>query len=189
MYNNNKVCLKRRVSHALNSLKTTNWNSSLSVANHNTVCTQIELWEWSSVLLDSTIRPDKNAVSYAFNCPNTCKIPWENARHNRRNVSGNVSCLILVNIYYIPERLLRRRKRKLRRPPFTYFINSQGRTWHISEQFHTTSATVNNITVYVGDVAQYRSREQGISYGKVQTFFSKVLKVFFVVNPVCHICD
>jgi hypothetical protein len=51
---------------------------------------QIELWEWSSILVDSTIGPDKNAVSYAINRPNTCEITWENATY-RRNVPGNVS--------------------------------------------------------------------------------------------------
>ena len=58
---------------------------------------------------------------------------------------------------------------------FIRFKNTQGRTWHISEQFQTTSATVKNTAVYVGDVVQYTSREHGISYGKVQTFFVKVL--------------
>jgi hypothetical protein len=46
------------------------------------------------------------------------------------------------------------------------------------------SATLNNATVWVGDVAQYASRDHGISYGKVEAFFSKVLIKNILVNPV-----
>ncbi len=45
--------------------------------------------------------------------------------------------------------------------------------WHISEQFQTMSATLNNATVWVGDVAQYASRDHGISYGTVEAFFRR----------------
>ena len=58
---------------------------------------------------------------------------------------------------------------------YLYFI-SQGRKWRIAEQFQTTSATVNNNTIYVGDIIQH-SNNGVASYGRVKTFFSKVVKV------------
>lgn len=65
----------------------------------------------------------------------------------------------------------------------------QGRKWRISEQFQTTSTTVNNNTVYVGDIVQY-NKQDAVSYGKIQTFFSKVLDIngiFVHTNYVIHV--
>ena len=45
--------------------------------------------------------------------------------------------------------------------------------WSIAEQFQTMSTTVNNNTVYVGDIIQF-TNQGTIRYGKVKTFFSKV---------------
>ena len=40
-------------------------------------------------------------------------------------------------------------------------------------QFHTTSATINESTFYVKDVVVYESRET-VSYGKISGFYMKV---------------
>ena len=53
------------------------------------------------------------------------------------------------------------------------YCMKQGRKWRIAEQFQTTSATVNDNTVYVGDIIKYTNNDV-VSYGRVETFFSKV---------------
>ncbi|CAB4016525.1 Hypothetical predicted protein [Paramuricea clavata] len=61
----------------------------------------------------------------------------------------------------------------------------QGRKWHICEQFHTTSATVHNKTIFVDDVIQYTSRQGNRAYGKVQNFFAQ--KVDDCLKSMCEV--
>ena len=53
------------------------------------------------------------------------------------------------------------------------FFKIQGRRWCIEEQFQTTSANINELTVYVKDVVTYTTGGT-ICVGKVNSFYMKV---------------